>query len=389
MNKYRSYQAVYSLIYFFLFAALAALNPFFPIVLQFKGYSPSQVGLIMGSYEFFSITGLLVIGHFYDRIQSPRRTVLFIGLICMTILFFIVGTQNRILLILLTLGFGFFIKSPSSLVDAHYGQIMPDSPNSYGKARLYGSLGFFFAALSIQMTGWVEGTRPESVFGAYAILLLIAIFFLMRLPAAPLTEIHHDSVSFMKSIKSFPRVYWIGLSLAFLSFLGMSGHYTFFSLLLKNKFETENIGGFWAIGPLFEIPLFFFSGWLLRNVGIKKLWMISLISGMIRMQVYSLSNTLFPLYLVQILHSFSFGLNHLAVITLISKTTSKESRGMAMSLYSAIGMGFSLFVGGFLGGWILGFSNYRVLFQFFSVFPLMGVFINFMFLKWSDPALQE
>jgi len=389
MKNFRSYQSVYSLIYFCLFAAISSLNPFFPLVLQSKGFTPARIGQLLGSYEFFSILGLLLIGHFYDKIKSPKRTVFFIAVLCMGLLFSIAGTHSQTLLIPLTLGLGFVIKSPASLVDAHYGQIMPDPQKTYGKARLFGSLGYFSIAMIIQITQWVEGSRPFTVFAGYSLLILSAVLLLMRLPTSPQTGEHQDSVSFMKTARSFPRIYWIGLSIAFLNFLGMSGHYTFFSLLLKNKFGIQNIGGFWAIGPLFEIPLFFFSGWLLKKIGLKFLWVICLAAGVIRMQVYSLAETPTPLYIVQILHSFSFGLNHLAIVTLISKTTSSASRGLAMSIYTAVGMGLSLFIGGFLGGWILECSDYHHLFQFFSVFPLLGIGVSLLFMEGRQKMLRE
>ncbi|QEN08811.1 MFS transporter [Oceanispirochaeta crateris] len=381
MNPTDKYKKSYNLVYFFLFGALASLYPFFPLILQSKGFEPSRVGFLMGSYEFVSIMGLLIIGHFYDRIRSPRRTMIGIALLSILTLYLISRVMSLFILVPLTLCLGFVIKSPSSLIDAHYGQTMPDSQGSYGKSRLFGSLGFFFVAMLIQMTKWVEGARPGSVFIAYSLLMVIALPLIISLPAAHLSQEHQIPSSFLKTIKNFPKTYWIGLSIASLNFMGMSGHYTFFSLLLKNRFNTGDIGGFWAIGPLFEIPLFFFSGWILRKLGLKKLWLLCLAAGVIRMQVYSLAQTLVPLYIVQVTHSLSFGFNHLAMVTLISKTTSQANRGVAMSVYSAIGMGLSLFVGGFLGGWILGFSDYPVLFQVFSVFPLLGMGINLIFFR--------
>ncbi len=381
MSSTKARQTIYSLIYFFLFAGIAALYPFFPLLLQSKGHSPSEVGILMGSYELFSILGLLLIGHYYDKIRSPRRTVIIISLASILVLYFIAGTTYPVLLILLTLGLGFVIKSPASLVDAHYGQVMPEPDKTYGKARLYGSLGFFVMALMIQITGLVDGGRPYSVFAAFTMMIALVLVLVVRLPAASLAEEKHEHSSFLRTLKSFPGVYWIGLSIGFLNYLGLSGHYTFFSLLIKNKFGTGNIGGFWAIGPLFEIPLFFFSGWLLKKFGLRGLWLISLGAGFIRMQAYSLSSSLLPLYLVQILHSLSFGLNHLAMVTLISKTTPPAVRGQAMSLYTAVGMGLSLFIGGFAGGWFLGFAGFSLLFQIFSVFPLAGAVLTLLFLK--------
>jgi len=362
------------MVYFFQFAAIAALYPFFPLLLQEKGFSEPQVGFMLGSYEIFSIGGLLFIGHIYDRFRSPRRTISYLNIATICLLFLFVISRSFLYLIPLALGVGFFVKSPASLVDAHFGQNIPDSSASYGKARLFGSLGFFACSLTIQITGWVNASRPESIFQAFSLCLLASTTLILSLPRAEQSAPHHrKQVKVIETVKTFPRIYWIGLGIVILNYIGMSGHYSFFSLLMKNKFGIGDIGGFWAIGPLGEVPLFFFSAWFLRKLGYKGLWAIALGASFIRMQVYALSPTILPLYIVQILHSLSFGFNHMSMLTLISEKTAPESRGMAMGIFTAAGMGLSLFIGGILGGLILKFSGYTLLFQVFSLFPLVGL----------------
>lgn len=383
MTETKTYFKEYWITYFLIFAAIAALYPFFPLLLQAKGLSPSKVGFLMGSYDLFSIIGLMTIGHFYDRVNSPGTVLLTIGSICIVVLFFLSGSTSLIALILLTITMGFFVKSATSLIDARYGQTIKNPEKSYGKARLAGSIGFLLASLIIHFTHIVQGSRPRSVFFGYSIFLAAALIASLFLPTQFIEQKEKSSESrgFLKTIRTFPPIYWIGLSIAFLSSLSMSGHYTFFSLLLKNNFHTEDISGFWAIGPLFEIPLFFFSGFLFIKFKLRTLWLFSLIAGIIRMLVYSLAETVLPLYLVQVFHSLSFGLNHLCMINLITKHTSSESRGLAMSIYTAIGMGFSMFTGGIIGGLILQKGDFSLLFLIFSLFPLIAIIISFIFLK--------
>ena len=40
-----------------------------------------------------------------------------------------------------------------------------------------------------------------------------------------------------------------------------------------------------------------------------------------------------------------------------------------------------MFAGGVIGGWILHSGDFRQLYQIFSLFPLLGVFIALFFLK--------
>ncbi len=382
MKEKPSHFAAYTANYFFIFGALAILNPFFPLVLQNKGLNPSQIGFLMGGYELFSIFGLLILGRVYDKFRSPRRTIAIISLVCISLVFISVETNQILLLIPATLGVGLFVKSPASLVDAMYGQTMGNPKESYGKARQSGSLGFALILGAVHLTGLVSGERPPTVFAGYAVLLAVSVLITRFLPTENLHSRPEDThLPFVITLKSFPSIYWVGLGIAFLNALGMSGHYTFFSLLLKNRFHTPDIGGFWAVGPIFEVPLFFFSGYLLKKFSLKRLWLIGLTAGIIRMQVYSLASSLAPLYYVQIFHSLSFGINHLCMVTLINHVTSPGRRGVAMSLYTAVGMGTPLFLGGMLGGVILKYGDFPLLYQIFSLFPFLGAGINLLFLK--------
>jgi len=373
----------YGTSYFFLFAAVAALFPYLPLILQSKGLNPSQVGFLMGSYDLFSIAGLMFIGFVYDRIRHPALAIRTVSLISIVLLFFLASVNESIPLIILTLLLGFFVKSPPSLIDALYGQTMSEEAGSYGKVRLGGSLGFFLMALLILLTQWIKGSEPFTIFIGFTFCTSISLLLIIFLPAGREENLREKRVKygFAASIKTFPPIFWIGLSIAFLSSLSMAGHYTFFSLLLKNQFNIDNVSGFWAIGPILEIPLFYFSAHLLKKYKVRTLWIICLVAGTLRMQVYSLASTVLPLYLIQIVHSLSFGLNHLSMVNLINKKTDVDKRGLAMSIYMAVGMGLSMFTGGILGGIILRFEGFQQLFQLFSLFPLAAIVITLIFLK--------
>lgn len=386
MSPNRKYLKLYGAVFFFIFAALASLFPFYPLILQSKGFSPSEIGFIMGGYDLISIFGLMIMGFIYDKISSPRVTVIALLVLCSFLLYFFARSIYPLPIILLILSLGLLVKSPSSLIDAHFGQAMADQSGEYGKTRLWGSVGFMLMSLFIQFTGIVKGSAPVTVFSGYTVPLVIAIAFISLLPSWSPDQSAgtHEGTAhrgFLKSIRTFPAVFWIGLAIGFLNSLALSGHYTFFSLMLKNRFGTENVSGFWAIGPLFEIPMFLFSPWLLKKIKLKHLWTFSMIAGFARMQVYSLAGSLLPLYLIQATHSLSFGINHICMINLINNRTKAVSRGLAMSIYTAVGMGLSLFTGGFLGGFILKTGTFSLLFQVFSLFPLAAIAIALIFLS--------
>ncbi len=368
----------YCLGYFSIFAANGILLPLIPLILKLKGMRPSGIGVLLGSYELCGILGLLVLGKMYDKIKKPKGTLIILFLLTIGSSIAVADISNPALLLPVVLVFGFFIKTPPSILDAHFGQSIPQAPQRYGRIRLFGSLGFFFTAMTVQFTNFSSNLKPLRAAAGFSIFLVLAISaipFLPRQKENSGQELRQGS--FSSILKTLPGQYWFGLILVFMNSVALAGHYTFFSLMLHHRFPGTEIGMFWAIGPLFELPLFFFSRQCLQKLKVRGLWLAALSAGFIRMQVYALAEGLAILYLVQLLHSVTFGFNHLSLVTQVNQQSPRKHRGFAMALYMAIGTGLGLFTGGTLGGLILEQLGFTRLFQILSLFPLAGMGLTF------------
>jgi PPP family 3-phenylpropionic acid transporter len=361
--------------FFFYNASIAVMTPFLQLFLKAKGFSITWVGSLIGSYELAGIVGTLFLGNFLDR--SGRYRAVMTASIGGVLLFFFILYLNTssVAALFCIVPIGFLYKPHFSLIDALASRNMPRFEENYGKARLAGSIGFVCAAGGIQLTGWVTDTSLLSIvlgFGFFAVLYMFSIQII------PQSRTRSGKALFTfdhKSFASFTPTFWLGLFVIFLMGFGISSHYYFFSLFVKSRFQVPNVGGFWAIGPLAEIPFIFFSGLLIKRFGIARLWIVSLVTATARLYLYVFSSSILPLYFLQLLHGITYGLMHTTSIAFIRRHSRDDNRGLAMAVYIAIGIGFAGFIGGFLGGRIVDTGGFTSLYLTYGTFPLLAALL--------------
>ncbi|HNQ98331.1 MAG TPA: MFS transporter, partial [Treponemataceae bacterium] len=79
-------------------------------------------------------------------------------------------------------------------------------------------------------------------------------------------------------------------------------------------------------------------------------------------------------------HSVCFGLFHPAAVVFISERVPKRLLAVGLTIYTSVAVSMSSVIGNVAGGFIIDRWGYRVLFVFFSVFPLLGV-LFFMLMR--------
>ena len=70
----------FAVTYFFLFSSTAVFFPYFQLFLKARGFSPSQVGVLLACAQIAGIVGPLLVGRFADR-SGRYRLLLFLALL--------------------------------------------------------------------------------------------------------------------------------------------------------------------------------------------------------------------------------------------------------------------------------------------------------------------
>jgi MFS transporter, PPP family, 3-phenylpropionic acid transporter len=371
--------------YLFLFASLAVVAPYFPLYLAARGFSPVHVGFLFGSFSAAGVFGPLFIGGLADTTRK-YRTLLF-GVILLACAAFM-GMQTTALLLpalLLAIIFGFTFRSGMPLLDTLATRVMVNPEENYGKVRIWGSLGFIICSLTLQFGNLIDGSSSSSILLAFIVTLIPALIAFLFLPVAsshpPSHPSRQDTIT-QKKRGAFEglrnRRFWLATIVVFLGFLGMTSHYSFFSLYLQEGLGISRVSIFWAVGVFAELPMIFFSGKVIRRIGVFNSLVLAFGAITIRLLIYALVPSVPPLLLAQLLHAFTFGLLHTATMAFINRTVPPKSRATAIAVLTSVTRGSASFLGSAAGGLIIQKAGYVPLFSLYALFPALSLLILFI-----------
>jgi PPP family 3-phenylpropionic acid transporter len=322
--------------YFFYFALIGVHIIFVPKILSMVGYSAMDIGIIFASAPLvrFIVPFLFLKGF---KLDHKVFVAALIFMVLGAIGFYPALTSFWPLLISnIIFGIGISLLLPYIEVIAldHIGK------ESYGKIRLFGSLGFIAVALvlvryldepKIGISFLIAMALATSVFGAFA-------GSLEHKKSAAVCTISEKLQSFN------PLTHlslWIGFLLMQVSF---GPFYNFFTIYTTdNGVSLDMTVWLWSFGVLAEIMMFYFQGPLLRT-NLSRVLQITAFFTAVRWIIVALfPNNLTLLFLSQSLHALSFALFHTAAITILFSLY--HSKRLAQQFFFGISYG----LGGFLG----------------------------------------
>ncbi len=377
LRSQRSPVLVASIAYFFLYSRLAVLSPYFQVYLRVRGYNPSEVGILLGCLSLAGIIGPLLMARLADRWQN-YRVLLLCGLGASVVLFlpfqYAFGLWVAIPLVM---AFGLAARSTGTLTDTFVSRIVADPAHQYGRIRVWGSIGFVATSLFIQLTNLMDAQSSLSIMAAFAVTGLLAMGASAFLPGGvpPRREKREEKPAASGQGGKTQGAFWIGMAIVFLGYIGMASHYSFFSLYLQETLGIGTVSLFWALSACAEIPFIFFSGPIIRRLGIG--WSLSLAMGamVVRLIVYALFPVVWVLLSAQLLHGFTFGLFHTASVIFIIKTVSEERRATGMALFFSLSRGGALMLGSAVGGFVVEAWGFPVLYLSFAVPPFLAMLL--------------
>jgi len=327
--------------YFFYFAIVAIYVIFLPKVLIMVGYTPSEVGIIFaaGPLVRFGLPFLFLKGIKLDLRTFNSALVL---LMFSTFSFF--WTLEYFWLLLLS---NIFMGMGMSLI-LPYIEVISLSligKESYGKVRLFGSIGFILVALIL-----VEFLDvPQTALLFLAIVVGATVLF-----AYSIAHVDNKKVTKPESIEGkhlnilahWPL--WLGLTLMQVSFGPFYNFFTIYETAHGVSLQTTIY--LWSFGVIAEIVLFYFQGPLLKH-NLLKLLELSLLLTVVRWTLtYLYADNLIVLYFAQSLHAFSFALFHTASISYLYALYSE--RKLAQQFFFGISYGLGGFIGAISAGYI-------------------------------------
>jgi len=256
----------------------------------------------------------------------------------------------------------------------------------YGRARVWGSIGFMAAVLlfgallqAIGISAW-----PWLVLLLWG--LLAASLWHLPLTSEP---VHHDAVpAGALAVLRRPEVAWFFVGV-FFTVLAHVSLYAFFSLFAASFGMSESaIGMLWSVGVLVEIGFFWTQGHWFERLSMHN-WLV-LAAGVSALRFAAMAafgNWMIVLVLTQMTHAVTFAAQHAACITLVSRYFPGPLRGRGQALYTTLGYGLSGVVGGVAGGALIQRWGYPAVFWASSVAALLSVLCLLRSRRHADAAV--
>lgn len=355
--------------YTILFIAFGALTPLLPLFYQSHQLTGYQIGILMGIGPILSVIFQPVWGLICDLFDGQKK-VLFITLICSgstSLLFLFANTYFGFLIMAILLGiFQCALIPVSDSLTLHH---VYKSGGEYGRIRLWGSIGFAFAAWFSGFVG--QYVSLASIFWFYAIALVVAAVLTHSLP----NEGTQVSANLFRGIGQLMKIkrFLLFLVGTFLVYGTMSANNFFFGILYKHAGGSlTGVGVAFLLGAGSEAPIMQLTGKWMRNYSIAFLLLISAVVSSFRWFLFAAAMPSWMLLVIFFLQGLSIGLFLPVAAIFIRNIAPVDMQATAQGIYAAIGNGLGSMACSFIGGVILDHADILHVYQFLGYLSVLG-----------------
>ena len=335
--------------YFFYFAFVGAVSPYWGLYLQSLDFAALQIGVLMSLLQVMRVFAPNIWGHWSDRL-GRRIPIVQLAALGSTLAFCGVFLDHSFWgLFAVMAAMSFFWSASLPLVEATTLSHLGEHIHRYGRIRLWGSVGFILAVLALGYAQDVLGIAwlPWAVLGFLAGTALFARW----IPEAEV-GVHATDQHSVATVLRQKQVWGLLLACFFMA-AAHGPYYTFYTIyLVGSGYSPSQVGWLWAVGVICEIAVFFWLPRLRDPVLLYRLLIGSLLTAAARFTIIAwLPGSGAMMFLAQTLHAITFGVYHASALALIHHYFRGRHQGRGQGLYSSLSYGAGGAVGSLYAGW--------------------------------------
>ena len=361
---------VAKLLFFCYYGSIGALAPFLNVYLEQIGLTGIQIGWIGSIPPLIALFANPFWGAISDRWQIHRGVLAGLaftaGLISLLFLTSTLFWPILTFTVLMT----FFRRPIGSIIDGTAVQMVKKTGDTYGRQRLWGSLGFVTVSYSL---GWLlTGRDLTYAFWFHAFLMTVVCTAVsLRLPI----EGGKERVSILAGVRQLAgRRSYRGFlaSVAFFG-MGMSGYLTFLSLYMIDLGGTErDLGLLWVAVGIMEVPVMYFGARSFERYGYRTILQLSFFGFMIGWTIMAFASS--PLYLIlnALIISASFACYWVSVVNYASESAPEGLSATAQALIGAVQSGLGWSIGSVVAGYLWESSGATTVYLFSATAALIA-----------------
>lgn len=371
--------------YNFYFLAYALFSTLISVYMLDKGYSASQVSLVVSASFFSSMIVQPLMGILNDKIGIKKVTIYSFLLINIAAIFFMQANT----LLLLTVWYSavlMLVNGVNPVMDV----LAARSPYTYGKIRIWGTFGY---AMGSQLAGLIyKFISPQAIFIVFIGMMCVSILGVFGIDpkhnqgSKKATQMKNDS-SIGKIFKNKTYLFYL-LIVALYSGVGNTGHTYIPSMLEHSGLSVNMATTVVAISVICESPLIFFSYLFMDKVPIKKLLYIPLGILLLQYVIYGLDLGLTSKILLTLMSKHATGMLLIMVtLKIVANVVDENYLVTAIALVqTARNLGTILIQN--IAGDIIDKSGYEMM-SFFLAGVMVLVLVLAFFLKVPNKSNQK
>jgi PPP family 3-phenylpropionic acid transporter len=327
-----------AIFYFFYFSVVGVYIIFMPKVLFTLHYAPQEIGVIFAAAPLVRLLLPMLFAKGFRLTYKRFNMALILMLVSSFAFYSFIYDFYKLLISNIFLGMALSLILPYVEVIA----LEKLGKESYGKVRLFGSIGFVLVAL--ELVRYLDtATRPVDFLLALNIITAVVAFMIARV----LSKSEQREEELVNDINVFKDwKLWMALILMQVSF---GAYYNFFTIYATaNGISMQMTINLWVFGVLAEIIMLYSQATFLRKNLLLVLEVTLFVTALRWFLVYLFADNLYILYFSQSLHAFSFALFHSAAIAYLHHLY--KNKALAQQYFSGITYGLGGFSGALLSG---------------------------------------
>lgn len=341
--------------YFFWFATLGAILPYWGLYLQERGYSATQIGAVFGALMGTKIIAPYVWGWIADH-RGGRIGIIRLATGCAFLVFLCIPQIPSFTWMLVAIAvYGFFWNAAPPQIEVLTFNHLGSNDAHYGRVRLWGSVGFITSVTSL---GWVLQYQSLDLLPFWIGSMLFGVFVIsMLLHEKPISSVQKQAEGLLAVLKR-PEVLALLVACCLIQ-LSHGPYYSFFSIYLEaHDYSRSQIGLLWSLGVFAEIFVFLAMPFLARHLGMRRLFLTAIAITVLRWSLLAnfVENEVL-IVCVQLMHLASFGLYHAVAVNLIHRFFRGKLQGRGQALYSSVSFGLGGAIGSMLSGYLWDLSS--------------------------------
>lgn len=337
--------------YFFYFAALGALVPYWGLYLKSLAFDAVEIGQLMAILMATKVVAPNVWGWLGDHLGKRMLIVRLASLVSVIVFVGMFWADSYWSIALIMVLFSFFWNASLPQFEVVTFRYLEDRVAQYSRIRVWGSVGFILTVLALGVL--VDQQGPAVVLSA-VFLIYLGIWLSTLVVSEPGTERHPPEQASIWGVLKRPAIVAFFIAV-FLMQVGHGPYYTFYSIYMEQQGLSKTvIGQLWALGVFAEVVLYiWFMHTVLERWGGRLVLAASLALAALRWVLIGLfPDSMAMLLVAQILHAATFGSFHAAAIHLVHHYFQGRHSGRGQALYSSLSFG----AGGAVGALASGFT---------------------------------